>query len=202
MHARIEYDDKVIEDDFYYGSISNSTSVGGIFNFNKEDVKLDDGKFEVLLVRNLSNPLESFKLLDKVRKKDYDGDKIIYFKASTVKIRFDKPVAWTLDGEFGGDHDDIYFAVLNRAIDVFSGENQMFLGNKIDIPVFDVSEVNTEEAKKEEPQERFTKFRRRKKAKESAEAQESADAEASEAGGEAPLPEPEVAPEAQKEENE
>ena len=168
IHARIEYDDQVMEDDFYFGAISNSTSVAGVFKFDRNDVKLDDGKFEVLLVRGLNSPLESFGLLNKIRHKQYDGEKIIYFKASTVRITFDKEVPWTLDGEFGGNQKEVYFAVLNRAIDIFSSENQIFLGNKIDIPVFDVAEANSEEAKKESPQERFTKFRRRKKNSEEA----------------------------------
>ncbi len=163
IHARIEYDDQVMEDDFYFGAISNSTSVGGIFKFDRNDVKLDDGKFEVLLVRGLKSPLESFGLLNKIRHRQYDGEKIIYFKSSTVRISFDKEIPWTLDGEFGGNQKEVYFAVLNRAIDIFSAENPIFLGSKVDIPVFDVAEANTEEAKKESPQERFTKFRRRKK---------------------------------------
>ena len=180
IHARIEFDDEVLEDDFYYGSVSNSTSVGGVFKFDRNDVKLDDGKFEVLLVRNLKSPLESFALLNKIRHKQYDGDKIIYFKASTLRITFDKEIPWTLDGEFGGNQKEVYFAVLNRAIDIFSGENQIFLGNKIDIPVFDVADANSEEAKKEEPQIRFTRFRRKKKHTEEAEKEENAEVQAAE----------------------
>jgi YegS/Rv2252/BmrU family lipid kinase len=170
IHARIEYDDNVLEDDFYFGSVSNSTSVGGVFKFDRDDVKLDDGKFEVLLVRNLKSPLESFALLNKVRRKQYDGEKIIYFKASTIRFTFDKDIPWTLDGEFGGDQREVYCAVLNRAIDIFSPENQIFLGNKIDIPVFDVADANSEEAKKEDPRIRFTRFRRKKRVSEEEEA--------------------------------
>ena len=194
IHARIEYDGKELEDDFYFGSISNSTSVGGLFKFDRNDVKLDDGKFEVLLVRNLSSPLESFGLLGKIRRKDYDGDKIIYFKTSNLKITFDKEVPWTLDGEYGGDNREVYFSVLNRAIDVVSGVNPMFLGNKIDIPVFDVADANSEEAKKEEPQVRFNRFRRKKKAEEEP-AEENKEAEETElanaeSGEEQPAEEP------------
>lgn len=54
-HIKIEYDGNVLEDDFYFGSFSNSTSVAGLFKFDKDDVKLDDGQFELLLVRKLSN---------------------------------------------------------------------------------------------------------------------------------------------------
>ena len=129
IHIKIEYDGKVMEDDFFFGSISNSTSVGGIFKFNKEDVKLDDGKFEVLLVRGLKNPLQAFGLLGKIQKKEYDGVKIIHFKASTLKLTFAQPKPWTLDGEYGGEHKEVRFAALNKAIDIVSGPNDMFTGD-------------------------------------------------------------------------
>ena len=188
IHARIEYDDGVIEDDFHFGSISNSTSVAGIFKFDTNDVRLDDGKFEVLLVRGIKNPLESFGLLGKVKRKEYDGEKIIYFKSSTVKIHFSEPQDWTLDGEYGGKHDDVYFAVLNRAIDIFCDENKIFTGDELDIPVFDVAEANSEEAKKREPIERYTRFRFRRKKQAEAAAQEEA-AMQEEAAAEAPAEE-------------
>lgn len=177
-HIKIEYDDGVLEDDFYFGSISNSTSVAGMFRFSEDSVKLDDGKFEVLLVRNMSNPLEALSLLQKAKKMEYDGVKIIHFKTSTIKMTFDTPTDWTLDGEYGGAPREVYFSVLNRAIDIFSPENKIFLGNKIDIPVFDVADANSEEAKKEEPAVRFNRFRRKKK---EAPAEEAAEAPAEEA---------------------
>ena len=163
VHAKIEYDGGVIEDDFSFGSISNSTSVAGVFKFSKDDVKLDDGKFEVLLVRKVKGIVDAFGLLDQVKKMNYDGDKVIYFKTSTIKITFDNPVDWTLDGEYGGAPEEVYFSVLNRAIDIFTPENEMFLGNKIDIPVFDVADANSEEAKREDTISRFSRFKRRKK---------------------------------------
>ncbi len=129
LHAVIEYDGGKMEDDFYFGAISNSTSVGGIFKFKKDDVKLNDGKFEVLLVRGLKNPLEAFGLLGKIIKQNYDGEKIIFFNSTTVKIKFTDPHPFTLDGEYGGEHKDIHFSILNKAIDIISPENSMFNNN-------------------------------------------------------------------------
>lgn len=167
IHLKVEYDGNEIEDDFFFGSISNSTSVAGMFKFNTDDVKLDDGKFELLLVRGIHNLADALTMLRKVQKQDYDGDKIIFARTSTAKFTFPKPVEWTLDGEFGGSPAEVYFSVLNRAIDVFSPENPLFLGNKADIPVFDVAEANTGEDKDNETEEetfkRFTRFRRKNK---------------------------------------
>lgn len=128
LHCKIEYDGGVLEDDFYFGSVSNSTSVAGLFKFNKDDVKLDDGKFEMLLIRGLSSPLEAFSLLGKVMKQDYDGKKIIYTRTSYAKFKFDEGQDWTLDGEFGGNHKEVRFSILNKAVDILSPENPMFIG--------------------------------------------------------------------------
>ncbi len=125
-HIKIEYDGNMLEDDFYFGSFSNSTSVAGLFKFDKNDIKLDDGKFELLLVRKLSSPLAAFGMLHRIMKRDFDGDSLIFIKASEVKFTFEKPEEWTLDGECGGSTTQVDLKVLNRAVSIFSPENPMF----------------------------------------------------------------------------
>lgn len=133
IHLKFEYDGGVIEDDFYFGSISNATTVAGTFKYDENDVRLDDGVFEVLLIRRVKNPFDVLKLLNKVRNKDFDGDQIIYFKTQRARIRFDKPEKWTLDGEFGGEHKDVRFSVINKAIDICSPVNPLFCNSKNNI---------------------------------------------------------------------
>ena len=133
-HIKIEYDGNVLEDDFYFGSFLISTSVAGLFKIDKDDVKLDDGQFELLLVRKLSNPLAAFNMLHRIMKRDFDGDSLIYIKASEVKyikasevkLTFEKPEIWTLDGECGGEATQVDLKVLHRAVNIFSPENPMF----------------------------------------------------------------------------
>ncbi len=128
-HIKIEYDGNVLEDDFYFGAFSNSTSVAGLFKYDKNDVKLNDGKFELLLVRKLANPLSAFAMLRKIMKRDYDGDTLLYLKASDIKMTFDEAETWTLDGEYGGECRDISLKVDSNAITIFSPENPMFINN-------------------------------------------------------------------------
>lgn len=128
-HMRFEYDGGVIDDNFFFGAISNSTSVAGLFKFDKNDVKLDDGVFEVMLVRKIKKPIDSFKMLHKIMKRDYDGDSLIYLKTKTARFTFDKPEKWTLDGEFGGELADAHVNILPRALEIFSPVNPMFLGD-------------------------------------------------------------------------
>lgn len=129
MHIRFEYDGGVIDDIFFFGAVSNATSVAGIFKFDTDDVKLDDGLFEVLLVRKVRNTADAIKMFRKIQKRDYDGDTLIYLKTSTARFTFDEPVKWTLDGEYGGEVGDARISVLPKAIDIISPENKMFLGD-------------------------------------------------------------------------
>lgn len=125
VHMKIEYDGGVLEDDFMFGSVSNSTSVAGLFRFKPEDVKLNDGIFELLLVKKIS--LASVPVaLGKIRAQQYDGKQIILLRTSKVKITSDESVAWTLDGEYGGAHKTVMIHVLEKAIDICSPENELF----------------------------------------------------------------------------
>ncbi len=171
IHIKIEYDDNVIEDDFYFGAISNSTSVAGIFKFDRNDIRLDDGKFELLLVRRLNSPLEAFSIFQQIKQRKFDGNKLLFLKSSNIKMTFDKGVPWTLDGEYGGTPKEVRFSVLKRAIDVISGPNSLFEGKESDVSDFKVKEKpaeNDDEGDKEdkaEKGERLAKFLRRNKAK-------------------------------------
>lgn len=130
IHAtrmKIEYDGGVIEDDFMFGAVSNSLSVGGFFKLPKDKVKFNDGLFEVLLVKKM--PMTSlFSVLSKVRKQKYDGKQIILLQTRKLKIHApDEEVAWTLDGEYGGKHHDVMVNVLEKAVEIYSPENDQFL---------------------------------------------------------------------------
>lgn len=128
MHAKVKYDGGVIEDDFYFGAVSNSVSVAGTFKYDPKDIKLDDGKFEVLLVRGIKRPTDLVTLLIKAVKGDFNDERILFFKTSSIKFHFANPVKWTLDGEYGGEHTEVRVSILNKAIDIFSPPNDLFEG--------------------------------------------------------------------------
>ena len=127
IHMKIEYDGGEVEDDFYFGSLSNSTSVAGLFKFNPDEVKLNDGYFELLLVRGLKRKTEAFSMLNKIIHQDYDGDRIMLIKTKRVKITCDTEIPWTLDGEFGGNHGNAELEVVHKAFDIYSDNDRMFI---------------------------------------------------------------------------
>ena len=100
IHLKFKADDREIEGDFLFGAISNSMSVGGIVKFDQAAVQLNDGLFEVLLIKVPKNLIELQKIIDAILKKDLENNKYMeFFKVSSLKIKSDVPIDWTLDGE-------------------------------------------------------------------------------------------------------
>ncbi|MBR2731893.1 MAG: YegS/Rv2252/BmrU family lipid kinase, partial [Clostridia bacterium] len=130
-HIRIEFDNgQVLEDDFYFGTVSNATTVAGMFHFNPGDVLLNDGEFELLLVRRLKKPTDIFRMIRRIKARDYDGDSLIYQKITGARFLFDAPEPWSLDGEFGGRPEIADFRLLPQAIEIFAPKNSLFLPEK------------------------------------------------------------------------
>ena len=102
-HMHIETDDLTIVDDFLYGMITNSDSVGGIKNITGKNVNLSDGLFEVTLVRKPANPLDINVVLAALLNRDITCKDLYCFKTKHITFVSDDKVPWTLDGEFGGN---------------------------------------------------------------------------------------------------
>ena len=100
FHIRMEIGDEVVEDDFLFGAISNSTSVGGILTLDPNQVDMGDGLFEILLLRAPRNLLEITECITAVQSGRYnDCNMITFCSADKVKIYADPNMPWTLDGE-------------------------------------------------------------------------------------------------------
>lgn len=104
-HMKVEYDGQFLEDDFYFGMVSNAQSIGGIKPPKVEQVVLDDGLFEVTLVKkpiNLADLADGLQALVNLSPADRSGV-LIQFQARQLTFTAGQPVSWTVDGEFGGD---------------------------------------------------------------------------------------------------
>ncbi|MDR2547473.1 MAG: diacylglycerol kinase family lipid kinase [Lachnospiraceae bacterium] len=96
-----------IEDDFLFGMVTNSLSVGGFKNITGKRVKLDDGLFEVTLITKPRNPLELNNLMTALVMRKLDADCMHLFKSSQLLITAATPTSWSLDGEYGGEHQNV-----------------------------------------------------------------------------------------------
>lgn len=119
IHMKVEHDGEVIEDNFILGMITNSVSVGGVKGLTGNNVDLADGLFEVNLIRELKNGIDFQQLLGAIVMGNHDlSDRIVSFTSGHIKISSDEAVAWTLDGEDGGEHRSVIIDNIPRAIDI------------------------------------------------------------------------------------
>lgn len=101
---KVSYDDQVIEGDFLYGMVTNSFSVAGFRGITGKDVLLDDGLFEVTLIRKPTNPLDLNNIIMALVDKRVKSEYIYTFKTPRLTVESEETVPWTVDGEFGGEH--------------------------------------------------------------------------------------------------
>lgn len=110
--AIVEYDGGVVEDDFIFGAITNSTSVAGLVRLDETVVDLADGVFELLLVKTPQDIIDLNGIITAVTSSNFTGPNVLFLRSREVRIMFEHPVAWTRDGEDGGEHRDV--TILNR----------------------------------------------------------------------------------------
>lgn len=114
----VEYEDVVLEGDFIYGMVSNSISVGGFKQIAGKNVLLDDGVFEVTLIKRPKNPLELNEIITSLMTR-VDNTELIYsFKTGRIRFLAEKEVPWTLDGEYGGTHTETVIKNCHQAIEI------------------------------------------------------------------------------------
>jgi YegS/Rv2252/BmrU family lipid kinase len=118
IHLKFICDDREIEGDFLFGAISNSMSVGGIVKFDDSVVKLNDGLFEVLLIRNPDNILKLQPLVDGILKKDLSKEGMEFFHTSKITVIGGEGVSWTLDGEYAEGKEEIEITNIHNAINL------------------------------------------------------------------------------------
>lgn len=117
IHVRLELDEgRVIEDDFLFGAVSNSTSVGGILTLDPKQVDMSDGKFELLLVRSPQDIGEVSECLRALQTQKYNCRMVTFLSTSHVRITANADMIWTLDGERGGGYEVVEAKMLHHAL--------------------------------------------------------------------------------------
>lgn len=115
---RVSFEDTTIVDDFVFGMITNSVSVGGFKNITGKNVKMDDGVFEVTLIKKPKNPVELNNIMISLLNRDIDTKSMYCFRTAQLELESVDPVAWTLDGENGGAHRSVHIRNLHQAIEI------------------------------------------------------------------------------------
>lgn len=116
MPVRLELDGEVMEDDYIFGAICNSTSVGGILTLDPHQVDMGDGKFEILLVRAPRDLLELTECITAVQKQQYNCRMMTFRSAKNVRIQAKEAMTWSLDGEMADGAEELTVSNLHHAI--------------------------------------------------------------------------------------
>lgn len=117
-HLQVTWDGQTIEDEFIYGMVTNSTSAGGFKNITGKHVELDDGLFEVTLIRMPKNPIELNEIIASLTNLIDSTDSIYTFKADHISIQSLEEIPWTLDGEYGGTHGRVEIRNEKQAVQI------------------------------------------------------------------------------------
>ena len=122
---KVEHDGEVIEDEFIFGMVTNSRSVGGFSNMVGKNIVFDDGLFEVTLIKTPKNPIALQEIIAALLIEQVDTKHMYTFK--TRKITFDsvEEIPWTLDGEFGGEQDYVEIENVQKAMEIMVPENHV-----------------------------------------------------------------------------
>ncbi|MBQ7460587.1 MAG: diacylglycerol kinase family lipid kinase [Oscillospiraceae bacterium] len=112
VHASITCDGETFEDDILVGAVMNTTSMAGLIKLSPKDVMLDDGRFELLLVRDPKGFGELCGDAKRLLMKDFSTDSVKLLHASNISFKFDRKMSWTCDGEAGGEYDEV--SVINH----------------------------------------------------------------------------------------
>ena len=119
----VEHDAGVEVGSYCYGMVSNTISVGGFKGMPTQPVELDDGIFEVVLVRQPQNPIQLQAIIRALLTMSPDeGGLVTSYRTGRLKITCDRALPWTLDGEFGGDHAQVEIENCQKAVAIVHGQ--------------------------------------------------------------------------------
>lgn len=113
---QIEVDGNIIRGNFIYGMVTNAIQVGGLKDFIKGDVELDDGLFEVMLIKSPQNPVELAEIGSYLANLKKSSEYVYNFQTKSIKFTAASQVAWTLDGEYGGNVEVANVSSMSSAI--------------------------------------------------------------------------------------
>ena len=116
IRMQLAVDGHVLDEDFLFGAICNSTSLGGVLTLDPHQVDMADGKFEVLLVRPPKDLIELSKCIQSLQTQQYDSPMLTFCSASRVLINATPEMSWSLDGEQATESGPLEITNLYRAI--------------------------------------------------------------------------------------
>lgn len=116
--ARIEADGRRFDGEFVYGLVSSALTVAGTTSVLPREVSLSDGMLEYLFIRTPRSQKDITLIRNSLIRREFDPEIAVSGKASAVRVTTERPVSWTLDGEYGGQTGEAEISVIKHAVKI------------------------------------------------------------------------------------
>ena len=114
-HMKIVNGDTEIEGNYIWGAVCNSTSIGGLIRLNQALIDLNDGLFEVMLIKAPKTIIDLTKIIVSITTQVYDPDVVQFFQANEISIYPETDIPWSLDGEYAPGSKEIHIKNIHNA---------------------------------------------------------------------------------------
>jgi len=116
IHMRITADGQLFEEDYIFGAVCNSTSLGGVLKLEENVVDMNDGRFEALLIPFPADLLALNRILNALRTHHYEDESLQFLRASSFLFEGSQDTTWTLDGEAAESSAQVSIKNIHNAI--------------------------------------------------------------------------------------
>lgn len=126
IRARFLINGEVIEDDFGFCAISNSHIIGGVIKMKQDLVEMNDGMFEIILVRYPEDAIGVSKVVSGIASGGMNNEYIRIFHSNEVRIEIlnKRPVDFSLDGEIEKNVRSAHIVNIRSGIRVIKSDNK------------------------------------------------------------------------------
>lgn len=121
-HIRLEYEGGVIEDDILVGIVGSSDYVAGMPMGKMVDASMTDGLLDVILIKNPGSLAELQGILNGFLAGEFNEKYVYCLKSSHMTVTADRPVSWSVDGEYGGTRSQVEISNHKQALRVMVPE--------------------------------------------------------------------------------
>lgn len=119
----IAHDEGVLEGDYLYGMVSNTISVGGLIGLPSDEVALDDGLLEAILVKMPQSVPEFNAAVRALARQEYSQESgVMVLHSSRFRITCAETVPFTADGEFGGEYKKVEISAVHTPVRIVYGK--------------------------------------------------------------------------------
>ncbi len=116
--VKIKTDTEEFEGEYVFGSVTNTTSIGGIVKFSTDLVRMNDGLFEIVLVKKPKNINELSKIIAGLTSSNFTDSVFKFLKTKDVIMTFENEMDWSIDGEHQKSGREVKISNINTAISI------------------------------------------------------------------------------------